>query len=123
VLNAGNIQATGASTGVPSSPTVAAPNLGSLSAASNTAGATNNAANNTANQNRAQATQDKTDVASIVTVEVIGYGGGEGSITPSSEEEEEERRRRQKQNQPENAEVAPVGNASLGRANASENAS
>ena len=77
VLNAGNIQAAGASTGVPSSPTVAAPNLGSLSAASNTAGATNSAANSTANQNRAQAAPEQTEVASIVTVEVLGYGGGE----------------------------------------------
>jgi hypothetical protein len=84
VLNAGNIQVSGASTGVP---VIAAPNIGGLTAASNTSAAGANAATQVAAQNRAPTATD--EVPSIISVEVIGYGGGD-----SDDEEERKKRRR-----------------------------
>jgi hypothetical protein len=89
VLNATNISVTGSSSGVPATPTVAAPNLGALGAASSASGAQNAAANNLASQTRQEAQPE--EQPSIITVEVLGYGGGEAAAT---EDEEEERRRR-----------------------------
>jgi len=76
VLNAGNISVGGKSSGVP---TVSAPNIAGLSAASNTAGAASNNATEAARQaaSRAAEQQNQT-LPSIITVEVIGYGGGDG---------------------------------------------
>ena len=91
VLNASNISATGGSSGVPSSPTVAAPNLGSLSAASSTAGAATSAANEVAKQGQTQPQQQ--ELPSIITVEVLGFGGGEAG----TDQEEEEKRRKKKE--------------------------
>jgi hypothetical protein len=85
VLNAGNIQVGGASVGVPA---VAAPNVGSLTAASNTAAAGANAATQVAAQNRAPTAAE--EVPSIISVEVIGYGGGD------SDDEEEQRKKRRR---------------------------
>ncbi len=82
IVNAGNIQVGGASAGVPA---IAAPNLGSLTVASNSIAATNNAASNLANQNPAGAPQE--EVPSIISVEVLGYGGGD--------DDEDQRRRKQ----------------------------
>lgn len=65
VVNAGNIQVGGTATGIP---TVTAPNIGALSAASNTAGAAAKSAEPpTAGGNN--------DRASVFIVEVVGYGG------------------------------------------------
>jgi hypothetical protein len=72
ILNATNIQVGGTSVGTP---VVAAPNLAGLTAASNSTGATANAAVEAAQQGRSETTQN--DVPSIVTVEVLGYGGGD----------------------------------------------
>lgn len=72
VLNAGNIQVGGKSAGVP---TVTAPNVAGLSAASSAAGSAANAADQTANQGRNQVAQQQEDLPSIITVEVLGYGG------------------------------------------------
>ena len=74
VLNASNIVAGGASTGVPTV-TVAAPNLGALNAASAATGANAAMANAQANQTQQQAEQPTTD--SVISVSVIGYGGGD----------------------------------------------
>ena len=77
VLNAGNISVGGKSSGVP---TTTVPNVAGLSTASNTAGAASNTASEAARQaaSRAAAQQDQT-LPSIITVEVIGYGGGDDS--------------------------------------------
>ncbi len=84
VINASNITAGGTSSGIP---TVAAPNIGALTTASNSTGAVNNAASTLANQNPAAATVQ--EAASIITVDVVGYGGGD-----SETDQEEERKKR-----------------------------
>jgi filamentous hemagglutinin family protein len=75
ILNASNIVAGGASTGVPTV-TVAAPNLGALSAASGAAGA----GATTANQQTQATTSQSADQSgddSVIDVSVLGYGGGD----------------------------------------------
>lgn len=84
VLNADNVAAGGSSTGVPSVAAPASPNL-SVASASNSAGA---AANATESASRQQSPKESAqeELPSIITVEVMGYGGG------SAGDEEEERR-------------------------------
>ncbi len=91
VVNASNIAVGGAATGAPSAPTVAAPNIGGLSAASSTAGASSAAAAATetaAQQSSSTPTVEKPP--SIITVEVIGYGGGSTAPAPRMEEEDDD---------------------------------
>jgi len=76
VLNTGNIQVGGTSAGVPAAPVIAAPNLAGFAAASSASGAANSAAGQVAAQSHGQTPQE--DTPSIITVEVLGYGGGEG---------------------------------------------
>ncbi len=75
VLNADNISAGGTASGVPSAPTVAAPNIGGLTSASSSASAASSAASSVANQ--ATQRQETFEEPSTITVEVLGYGGGE----------------------------------------------
>ena len=77
VLNASNITAGGTTVGTPSAPAAPSINLGGLTAASTAVGATTNAAEEAAKQAREQAAPPE-ELPSIITVEVIGYGGGEG---------------------------------------------
>ena len=77
VLNADNISTGGSSTGVPAASTVAAPNIGGLTAGSNTVAATNTAAESVANQSR-PAAESLPEQPSLITVEILGYGGGDG---------------------------------------------
>lgn len=84
VLNAGNIQVAGTSVGVP---VITAPNIAGLTAASNATAASTNAAAQVAGQNRSQAAPSD-DVPSIISVEVLGYGGGDGG------DDEDQRRKR-----------------------------
>ena len=69
VLNAANIQVGGKVTGVP---TVEAPNIGSLTAANNVAGAG-------AKVDTPAHSAKANDRPSIIIVEVLGYGGGDGA--------------------------------------------
>ena len=77
VLNAGNIQVAGSSVGTPSAPTITAPNLGGLTAAQNTQGAGTKEATDVNKQTHTEPQPEETP--SIITVEVVGYGGGEAS--------------------------------------------
>ncbi len=73
VLNASNIQAGGSKSGVPSTAT---PNIAAAVAASNAAGSSQNAATAGANQQQTTASAGQ-DLPSIITVQVIGFGGGD----------------------------------------------
>jgi len=68
VLNASNVQVGGTATGVS---TVVAPNIAALTSASNTAGASTKTA-------EPPAAAKNNDQPSIIIVEFLGFGGGEG---------------------------------------------
>ncbi|GGF44197.1 hypothetical protein GCM10011611_58280 [Aliidongia dinghuensis] len=87
VANAANAQVQGQTIGVPKAATI---DVGALSSASNAAGAAANAAADAARQSNRSPAQD---LPSIITVEVIGYGGGESS--PAREQRNDSRRRKQ----------------------------
>lgn len=107
VLNASNIAVGGTSTGTPSAPVVAAPNIGGLTTASNAAGAATQTATQTAAPRQDAPMTDA--VPSIIVVEVLGYGGGSG--TGDEEDEEEKRRRRALETQESAADQAPAPSA------------
>lgn len=89
VVNATNIAAGGSASGAPSAPAVSSPSVGGLSSASTAAAAANSTAMDANETNREQPeTTEITEEAtmSVITVEVLGYGGG-GAV---EEEEEEE---------------------------------
>lgn len=109
VLNAENIQVAGTSTGTPAAPSVAAPNLAGLSAASNAAGAANSTADQTTKQSARNDGAKGEELPSIVSVEVVGYGGGgvpsAASLHNTSEpdaavDSEEERRKKKAAEEP-----------------------
>lgn len=88
VLNASNISVAGSSTGTPSAPVVSAPNIGGLTAASSAAGSSSSAAEAAAKAaSKPQAPPPAERLPSIINVEVLGYGGGEG------EEDDEEKKK------------------------------
>ena len=76
VRNADNIASGGASVGVPVAAVAAAPNVAGLSAASSSTAATTAAASDVAQQGRPDTTSAQ-ESPSAVSVEVLGYGGGE----------------------------------------------
>ncbi len=78
VLNASNITVAGSTTGVPSAPVIAAPNIGGLTAASNVAGAATSAASEFAQQ-QTRPPEPQEETPSIIVVDVLGYGGEEDS--------------------------------------------
>jgi hypothetical protein len=85
VVNADNISAGGTTAGAPSSSSVAAPNIGGLTSGASSSAASSSAASQVSQQS---GSQDKPaeESPSLISVEVLGYGGGD----TSSEEEEEE---------------------------------
>jgi hypothetical protein len=83
VLNADNIAAGGASVGVPSAPTVAAPNVGGLTSGSSATAAASSAASQVSQQAKPQE-QPVDNTPSLISVEILGYGGGEGDAEEGS---------------------------------------
>jgi len=81
VVNAGNIEVGGVARGIP---TVQAPNVGALTSASGVAGAAAKTA-------EAPMSRDAEARPSIIMVEVVGYGGGEGGDTPAKKPAEDNR--------------------------------
>jgi hypothetical protein len=76
VLNAANIQS---STGTTGAPVVVVPNISGLTTASTASAGATSTAGEAARQQQRAATQQQEDVLpSIIQVEVLGYGGGEG---------------------------------------------
>jgi filamentous hemagglutinin len=73
VLNASNISVGGKSAGVPSAPSL---NIGAIAAASSVAGSTQQAASNTT-PNRQSSEAEQQETPSIISVDVLGYGGGD----------------------------------------------
>lgn len=83
VLNADNIAAGGTSVGVPAAPPAVAPNIAGLTAGASTTAATSTAAGNMARQSQNSAeTAAQEEPPSVITVEVLGYGGGESAGLP-----------------------------------------
>jgi hypothetical protein len=77
ILNADNIAASGSTSGAPPAAAApAAPNISGAAAAASAGAANNSAAQTAANNSSAQTTEP---AASIISVEVLGYGGGDGS--------------------------------------------
>lgn len=74
IKNADTISAGGNTSGVPAAAPAAVPNTAGLSSASNASAASANAATEVANQ-AAQPPQETQEMPSLITVEVLGYGG------------------------------------------------
>jgi hypothetical protein len=86
VVNAGNISAGGSSTGAPIV-SVSAPGISTVTSASNaSAAAASTSVKPGENQNSARAADVRQEPPSLITVEVIGYGGGADS---SNEEDDD----------------------------------
>jgi hypothetical protein len=87
VLNADNIAASGSTSGAPpAAPPPAAPNISGASAAAAAGAASTSTADKTTKQNNTTEAAEATP--SIISVDVLGYGGGDGddanSLTPDA---------------------------------------
>ena len=82
IVNASNIQSSAGTTGTP---VVAVSNVASVASASNTSAGVASTATEAAKQQQRSVTQQKEEVLpSIIQVEVLGYGGGDGDEQLSS---------------------------------------
>jgi filamentous hemagglutinin family protein len=106
VANTFNIQVQGTTTGIPAA---VAPNIGSLTSASNAAGQAAAAATDAAKQ--ARSGPPPQELPSIITVEVVGYGGGD-SDKPQTPQNERRRSKDQRSENPAGA-VRVVGAGDL----------
>ena len=85
VLNADNIQVAGANTGAGAPPVVAAPSMSVSTGSVSAAAATNSATESATQASRSQAASTE-ELPSIISVEVVGYGGGDGDEEDKEEE-------------------------------------
>jgi hypothetical protein len=83
VRNAGNITIQGTSTGLP---TIQAPNIGGLTAASNASGAA------TKVDTPADGANTSGQRPSVIIVEIMGFGGGDGDSEPQQKEQQRDHR-------------------------------
>jgi len=85
VVNAANIQSSAGTTGTP---VVVAPNISGLTTASTASAGASSSAGEAARQQQRAASQQQEDVLpSIIQVEVLGYGGGEGEDVSKKKDE------------------------------------
>ena len=85
IVNAANIQS---SAGTSGTPVVAVANVSGLTTASTASAGASNSAGEAARQQQRAASQQQEDVLpSIIQVEVLGYGGGEGDETAQKKDE------------------------------------
>ena len=89
ILNAGNIQAGGVSTGTPQT-SISAPGMGGLASTTNSQAASSGSADQAARQGRGDGSNQE-QIPSVISVEVLGYGGGDDG------DDEEQLRRKKKQ--------------------------
>ena len=90
ILNANNIAASGSTTGAPPAPPPpAAPNVGGATAASSASAANNSTAANATSNRDAVATEEQ--APSIISVEVLGYGGGEGTDNSDGDDQQKKK--------------------------------
>ena len=82
MLNASNIQVGGTATGIP---TVVAPNIGALTSASNTTGASAKAVETPTGSTK------NSNQPSVIIVEVIGNGGGDGENQQQDQQRKDQR--------------------------------
>ncbi|RYD24259.1 MAG: filamentous hemagglutinin N-terminal domain-containing protein [Verrucomicrobiaceae bacterium] len=87
IANVGNISAGGTSTGSPST-AVSTPSIGAVTTASNATAATQNAVAKPQENKPAEAMPQAEAAPSLITVEVIGYGGGSSDEDEEDEEEQ-----------------------------------
>ena len=82
VLNADNIQVAGSTTGTPAAAVAVTPNVAGLTAAGAAAASQTGAAEEQTRSQQQQTSQQEAP-DSIFSVEVVGYGGGEGTDAPA----------------------------------------